>query len=484
MGKGKLGNIRSRIRHWYTLSLAQTPEKFVGESTNSDKIVLSQQKIFWFWLPLFASWLLMTAEGPFVTAVINRLPDEVIMLAAQGIVVSLSVLIESPIINLLATSTALVKDRPTYLLVRRFTIHWAILLTIISALVAFTPLFDLVVLHLLGTPEPVAQWVQPGLQIMTFWSAAIAWRRFLQGVLISFDYTRRIAWGTVIRLMSSAGTAAILGLYSDLPGVVIGASALMAGVITEAIYTTIAVRPILKNQLSAANAQPVETEMTYRELFWFHLPLAGTSILTLLAQPMVTFSLARLSNPTISLAAWPVTFQVTLMARAAAMAWPEAVIALSKSRETFLPIRLFTVRMVVIITGLMAIFLFTPLSEFYIFVIQDMTLEVGELARSSLTLFLLFPALAVLTSWLRGLLIRRRVTSQVNIGMAINLLLTAVVLTAGIALQLPGLPVAAVALNIASLGEVIYLIWSTSRVLAPDIRLLSLHQALAPNLSN
>jgi hypothetical protein len=452
----------------------------LNDASNKEKSALSQQKIFWFWLPLFASWMLMTAEGPFVTAVINRLPDEVIMLAAQGIVVSLSVLIESPIINLLATSTALVKDRPTYLLLRRFTIHWAIFLTIVSALVAFTPLFDFVVLTLLGTPEPVARWVQPGLQIMTFWSAAIAWRRFLQGLLIHFGYTRRIAWGTIIRLISSAGTAALLGLYSGFPGLVIGASALMAGVITEAAYTTLAVRPLLNDQLSAARAHSTESEMTYQELFRFHLPLAGTSVLTLLAQPMVTFSLARLANPTISLAAWPVTFQVTLMARAAAMAWPEAVIALSKDRETFLPIRLFTFRMAAIITALMVVFLFTPLSAFYLFVIQDMTPVVGELARSSLTLFLLFPALAVFTSWLRGLLIKRRVTNQVNIGMAINLSITAVVLAAGIIFQLPGLPAAAVALNLASLGEVIYLTWCTGKILAPDIRLLSRHQALAP----
>lgn len=441
---------------------------------------LSQREIFWFWLPLFASWLLMTAEGPFVSAVINRLPDEVIMLAAQGIVVSLSVLIESPIINLLATSTALVKDRPTYLLVRRFTIHWAIFLTIVTALLAFTPLFDLVVIDLLNTPEEVAVWVRPGLQIMTFWSAAIAWRRFLQGVLIHFGYTRRVAWGTAIRLASSAGTAALLGLYSDFPGVIIGGSALMAGVISEAAYATIAVRPLLNDQLSEANSQNEEPEMTYRELFWFHLPLAGTSVLALLAQPLVTSSLARLQNPTISLAAWPIVFQVTLMARAAAFAWPEAVISLSKDRESFLPIRRFTISMAVAITILLALFVFTPLSSAYIFVVQDMTQVVGELAQSSLALFLFFPALAVFTSWLRGLLIKQRVTNQVNIGMAINLTVTAVMLAAGIALQLPGLPTAAAALNIAALCEVIYLTWRTGRLLAPGISLLSRHHAVMP----
>ena len=48
---------------------------------------MRQRDIFLFWLPLFASWLLMTAEGPIVSAAINRLPNEVIMLAAQGIVI-------------------------------------------------------------------------------------------------------------------------------------------------------------------------------------------------------------------------------------------------------------------------------------------------------------------------------------------------------------------------------------------------------------
>ena len=167
--------------------------------------LLRQRDILWFWLPLFASWLLMTAEGPIISATINRLPDEVIMLAAQGIVVSLSVFIESPIINLLSTATALVKDRQSYEVVRRFTIHWLLLLTGITFLVGFTPIFTLVVEKGMGVPPEVAQWVRPGMQIMLLWSAAIGWRRFLQGVLIHFNQTRKVAWGTAVRLAMTVG---------------------------------------------------------------------------------------------------------------------------------------------------------------------------------------------------------------------------------------------------------------------------------------
>ncbi|MFN2138094.1 MAG: hypothetical protein ACK2UK_19215 [Candidatus Promineifilaceae bacterium] len=441
--------------------------------------VLSQKRIFWFWLPLFASWLLMTAEGPFVSAVINRLPDEVVMLAAQGIVVSLMVLVESPIINLLATSTALVHDNQSYRLVRRFTIHWAIFLTVISIFLAFTPLFNVVVVQLLQTPEPVARWVRPGLQIMILWSAAIAWRRFLQGILIHFGHTRRVAWGTAVRLVSSAGTAAMLGFSSSLPGVVIGASALMVGVITEAAYATLAVRPVLRDHLSPNKGEENNPEMTYRQLFWFHLPLAGTSVLTLLAQPLVTSSLARLANPTVSLAAWPVVFQITLMSRAAAFAWPEVVIALTSGPATFSPLRRFTFGMGATLTGAMALFVLTPLSAFYIFVVQDMTPLTGELARSNLALFLLFPALTVFISWLRGLLIKQRVTSQVNLGMAINLVVTGLLLLAGVLMQRPGLPTAAIALNLAAFCEVLYLAWKTNKLLSPQIQLFGRQQPLA-----
>jgi hypothetical protein len=439
---------------------------------------MSQKRIFWFWLPLFASWLLMTAEGPFITAVINRLPEEVIMLAAQGIVYSLAVLIESPIINLLATSTALVKDRPSYLILRRFTIQWMVGLTLISVLVAFTPLFDLIVVQILQTPPEIARWVRPGMQIMTLWSAAIAWRRFLQGVLIHYDHTRRIAWGTIVRLIASGGSALVLGLWSGWPGIIIGTSALMAGVIAEALYATLAVRSILRDDL-APDSPVEETDiLSYRGLFWFHLPLAATSILSLLAQPMVTSSLARLNNPTLSLAAWPVMFQLTLLMRAAAFAWPEVVIALSKGKETFPPLRKFSVNMSAVLTLLMLLFAFTPMAAYYIYVIQDMTAPVGALVQATLPLFLFFPLLAVFTSFLRGLLINKRVTKWVNTGMALNLVITAVILIGGVALSLPGLPTAAAALNLAALAEVIYLAWRTAHVLAPEIRLFSMRDPL------
>jgi len=409
-----------------------------------------------FWLPLFASWLLMTSEGPIISAIINRLPNEVIMLAAQGIVVSLSVTIESPVINLLATSTALTKDRSSYLLLRKFTIHWMILLTVVTALFGFTPLFDLVVVKIMGIPQEVAYWVRIGLRIMLFWSAAIAWRRFLQGIMIRFGHTRKVAWGSVVRLITSAGIVIVLAMATDFAGVVIGSTALVIGVIAEAMYATIAVQPILKDHLGPDQPVQVAGALTYKELFWFHLPLAATSFLVLLVQPMVSISLSRSPTPTLALAAWSIVFQIMLVMRAPAFALPEVVIALTDGRQTFTPLRRFTLSLAGVTSIVMVLLALTPLLSFYLFIVQDTTEAVAAMAKLGVILFIPLPALAIMISWIRGLLIDARTTRIVNAGMAINLTVSAIILILGVQLQWPGISSAALALTTAATAELAF----------------------------
>jgi hypothetical protein len=72
---------------------------------------LTMNQVFTTWWPLAASWLLMGTELPAVSAVVARLPNPEINLAAYGgIVFPLSLIIEAPIIMLLAASTVSSKD--------------------------------------------------------------------------------------------------------------------------------------------------------------------------------------------------------------------------------------------------------------------------------------------------------------------------------------------------------------------------------------
>lgn len=410
--------------------------------------MLTTTRIFYFWLPLFASWLLMTAEGPLLSAVVNRLPDEVVMLAALGIVFAVEVTIEAPVINLLSTSTALVRDRPSYLVVRLFTLHWMALLLVTATLVAFTPLFTLVVERLLGTPPEVAHWVRPGLQIMVLWTPAIGWRRFLQGVLIRFGRTRTIAVGTVLRLVGTAGTALALAAWSSLPGIHIFAWGLLIGVLIEAAYVTWVARPVIRD-LPEASGRP----LSYRRLFDFHLPLAMTAFLTLASQPLVTFTLARLDQPTISLAAWPLVFQALLFLRAASLALPEVVIALADRDGAAPLLRRFAIQVAVAVAAFTAVLVATPLLRLYLEGLQDADPQVAARAWWGLALALPLPPLAVVVSYFQGLLIHREKTQAVNLSTALQLVVLAAGLGLGLLVEAPGLPVAVVALLVSTLAQ-------------------------------
>jgi hypothetical protein len=273
----------------------------------------------------------------------------------------------------------------------------------------------------------------------------------------------------------------VLAMATGWSGVIVGSSALMAGVLAEAFYATITAREIIRDQFGPRSLLAEGRPPTYKGLFWFHLPLAATSFLTLLIQPLVAFSLARSANPTVSLAAWPVVFQFTLVSRAAAFALPEVIIALYSGKQSFRALGRFTLTLVVGSTVFMIVVVLTPLINYYLFVVQDLTVIVAEIVQSGMVLLLPLPALATLISWIRGLMINVGNTRPVNNGMIINLVVTAVVLYIGVSQQWPGIKSAAMALVLAAAAEFLFLRWRIGGVLGFRYSVMEFRKAPIPS---
>src|SRR5512139_1627414 len=137
----------------------------------ADAPPLSLNRIARAWWPLAGSWLLMGAELPALSAVVARLADPETNLAAYGgVIFPLALIIESPIIMLLAASTALSKDMASYLKIRRFMMISGALLTMLHVLIAFTPLYYVVVVNILGVPQEIVEPARLGLMIMLPWT--------------------------------------------------------------------------------------------------------------------------------------------------------------------------------------------------------------------------------------------------------------------------------------------------------------------------
>lgn len=433
---------------------------------------LTQRQIFLFWLPLAASWLLMGLEMPFVNALLARLTESERMIAAFGIVGSLSITIESPVIMLLATSTALARSSQNYRMLQRFTQHLMLLTTLIHALISFTPLFEVVVRDWMGVPPLLLPPIRLGMQLMLPWSAAIAWRRFKQGVMIRYGQTRFVGQGTIVRLLTSAGLAVGLAVASRVwhfPGIIVGTVALSVGVSVEAVYAHWVTRRLIREKFGAASS--AEPELTYAALVKFHTPLAASTLLFLLTQPMVSAALARLPNPEAVLAAWPVASGLLFITRAPVLALPEVIIALlAEGEQTRAALRYFALTLGSVCSVVVALFGFTPLGHFYFREVIGVSENLAALTQVGIQVAILLPVFMALQSWFRGLLTAHNATGYITVSMLANLVTMAAALGVGVYLQTPGVLLAALALTLATCAETAILWWAASRPRSRHVR--------------
>ena len=412
------------------------------------------------WWPLAASWLLMAMELPALSAVIARLPNPQINLAAWGgVVFPVSLIIEAPIIMLLAASTALSKDMASYRWLRRFTLWAGAVLTLVHILVAFTPLFDLVVLKLIGAPQEILEAARLGLKLMTPWTFSIAYRRFNQGALIRFGHPRAVSIGTAIRLLAD-GLVLVAGLLiGTVPGIAVAGAAVSLGVICEAVYSGVRVRPVVRDELPKAPI--VEPPLQMRAFLPFYIPLGMTSLLTLLVLPLGSAALSRMPLALTSLAVWPVVSGFIFILRSMGMAYNEVVVALLDKPGAVASLQRFAAFLAGATTTLLILLAATPLSSWWFETVSGLPPDLAELARRSVWFALPLPAFNVYQSWYQGILLHTRKTRGITEAVAISLVVSLVVLTVGVRLgTIVGLYVGWTAF---SLGGLVQMFWLRRR---------------------
>jgi progressive ankylosis protein len=436
------------------------------------------QRIVRTWWPLAGSWLLMAAEVPALSAVVARLPDPSINLAAYGgVVFPLALIVESPILMLLSASTALSKDWASYRKIWRFMMVTGAVMTAAHVLMVFTPLYYVVVRGILGVPEAIVEPARIGLMIMIPWTWAIAYRRFHQGVLIRFGHSRSVGAGTAVRL-GADGLVLLIGYtIGTIPGIVVASSAVIAGVISEAVFIGLAVRPVLREDVRPA--PPVSPVLTWRVFFAFYIPLALTSLISLLVQPIGSAGLSRMPDPIASLAVWPVVTGLLFLIRSLGFALNEVVVALLDERGMASYLRQFTGMLATSTTALLLLFVVTPLAGIWFGRISALPPHLAELARTGLWLTLPIPALTALQSWCQGSIVNSRRTRGITEAVVIYLFANITLLWMGVAWgQAIGLYVGLAAFAISTAAQTAWLWWRSR----PALRAVAIRDAALPIL--
>lgn len=406
----------------------------------------------------------MAAEPPALAAVIARLADPHIHLAAYGSVTfPLIGILQAPILTLLSLSTAMSKDWDSFVTGRKLMFILGGGLTLIYLLIAFTPLYYIIVRDLIGAPAEIIQPARLGMFVGVPWAFAVAYRRFHQGVMIRFDHSRAVTTGTLLRFSVDAVILLLALWVQSVPGTVVASAMMVCGVITEAVYVGLRVRPVLRHEVRYVPPPAVKIRMT--EMLAFFIPLGLTPLLNQLIRPIGSAALSRLADPLQTLAVWPVVTNFSFLLVTPGSAFNEVVIALLDRPNSRRTLQRFMGILMGVQMTLMLAFALTPLSTVWFGRVSGLEPELARLATQAFVLLIPGALISPLNSWFSGAIVHSRRSRSITEGMALYLVVYILGLSFGSLIAVSGIYIALASSVLASLLQTGWLAFRSRRAM-------------------
>ena len=413
------------------------------------------------WWPLVASTLLDAIETPVQLAVLARLSQSEINLAAySGVVRTLAITIAAPASFLLPAAIALGRGQEARRKLRCFSAWLGGIATAVHALVAFTPLYDLVVGRWIGVPAEIIAPARLGMMLMTPWAWIVACRSLNQGLLIRSGQARDVSSGTLLRL--GVGGVALWGgcWLRGVSGILVVVAAALIGAAAQVAFLVWRVQRAQKAERDETTAAP----LTWRALLAFYLPLALTELISVPVYPLRSAALSRMPFPLDSLAVYSVVYNIASILASAGRAYHDVVVALLSGPRAMRALSRFALGLAGALTLLLAIVAATPLAEVVLARVAALPASLIDLARWGLWAALLYPGLLVFHSLVQGVLVRFRLTRGVPEGLVVYLLTSSLVLGLGVIWRrVAGLYVVWLSIQLGFLAETIWM-WRRGRV--------------------
>lgn len=415
---------------------------------------LTLRSLLTIYLPLAFSWLMMAAESPICAGFVNSLPDRHVQIAAVLVLFSVALFIESPVIDLLSTSTALARNRASFAAIRRFSVWLMAAAGAVHTLVALVPpLHDFVFRTLLSQSAEVAEATRVPMMIMIPWSPAIGWRRHVQGLLIRQGLTKPIGLGTGIRVISIFLVGLAGYLSGRLTGAEVAALALSFSVVAEAVYIHFAGRRVMHGLALVESGERV----SHRELLAFHMPLTLSTMVMMVGMPLTSKALASAPDGVLAMNFWQVQMTLGFLLRTITFALPEVVIANWRPGPDARLLSRFCLGIGAGLSVLMVVLALTGADRWFFMAVARADADVAHGAHQAFLACSLLPVSAAATNYVKGVLGVMKVTSTRVWGTGASMVVLAASLGAGVALQWPGVTTAAFGVTASQVTEFVVL---------------------------
>jgi len=442
---------------------------------------VSYLSLLLFYLPLAFSGLMMTLDLSIVNGVLNRLPNPDASVAALRVAFSIALVYEAAHISMIDISTALSTDKRMFDVLRRFYAIMAGVLLVVAAIVAFSPLYDLIVRNFMGIKDDgVIEAARPALWAFLLWPIPIGWRRLCQGALIRHGYTKPVGAGGIVRL-----SALFIGLlffgwlgtevWSWEPAA-IAVLAMLLSVTAEAVAVQGWTNRIIRG---LPDETPGTPPPTFAHAWKFFFPLAGTAIMNTLSNPILTSGIATAAliwaspnGQVVDVAAYSIAWSMVFLVFGPTLSMTQASIAWAKSTDPVVRERgpRLLVGAGMALAVLIAIASFTPLTHWIFTDLLTAPEKTAQVAETVARWFIVMPILQAISFTMRGQLIaagRPTVVRRAQLVDLIALLVLVFLATKEpIASLLQGqdaAPFAAIAYNLVLCVDIGMLLWARRR---------------------
>ncbi len=420
--------------------------------------VIGQKEIALFFFPLMLNVQLMSVSHSIINGALARQSDPITTLASFSVAMILHLFVASPSYQNHTVTIAMVRDRRSLIGTTLFVIAIASYVSVMLALLAFSPLGDWVLSHFLGVEGEIAKGVKEVISLLVFLPFFTGLRGLFQGLVIRARKTSLVSLATGVRI-GALSLCLLLGggLFS---GVQLAAFALLVCIAVEtALMGVFAWRCRLPYEQGEGR--------TIAEVFRFAFPLAFSSGLQQAIPLIISAIISRLPDSALALASFGVIRGFVFLLAGPLRNLQQAYLTLVKSAADYRAL-VFFFRRVSVGTGLLMALIAYPLNAPVLGQLMGLDEAMRDYIALPMAVCALFPLLYGASNLLRGMFAEQRRTGTLGkiTVIKVGYLLLCWGAQLWLSLPVPGIALALFLLLSAELLELLYL-RARSRELLP-----------------
>lgn len=419
---------------------------------------LTQRDVAFFFFPLLLNVQLMSVSHSIINAGLARLENAVVILAGFSVALVLHLFVASPSYQNHTITIAMVRGRKSLVAMTLFVLLLATWVSILLALLAFSPIGIFVLDCILGVSPVVARGAREALAFLVFLPYLTGLRGLFQGLVIRAHRTSLVSLATAVRIVMLFAYLWLGQLW--FAGTQVAAFALLGCVGTETLVMALFAWRL---KLPAED----DDESSFAEILRYGLPLAYSSGMQQTVPLLINAIISRLPDGTLALAAFGVVRGFLFLLAGPMRNLQQAYLTLvHQSADNAVLVR-FLIR---VSSGMAIIMLLIawPLNGPVLGTVMGLDSAMRHYIAWPLTACAFFPILYGAANLLRGWFAGAHLTSRLGHSTCYKALLMVVLWPVFVALPLPlpGIAVAIFLLFAAELCEASYLYLQRIRLMA------------------